>query len=471
MFGEGPQDGRAILSRLLDRLVQKTGKVGQYYDEAAQSLREYEKRNWVYPTNLFIKVSGNAPKRSIGGETHFTQPPRFELNLHPSARPESCDMCGDRGHVDDAKMWMYPFVVDPDKFANPYSFGKRGLRLCVRCALAGLAGYTAWLYRVQGTDAVHVFLFHAEARDLAAFRTEVVRPMMISGSPGGNVQPEFWGAYVHESAMGLVLRLFRYVHEPGTLSDAGRELLAQVLEVHAEARSVPLKLYAVTGKPGQAFNMQAIREFSNLSRLFRLYQETLASMAVDARPDGRSPHETFVNVFRQFTRREGATREETIWRDQIARAVLEFSDPFGPVESFLYDVRAREKDASPLVWGTEIALAQYGREVLRLEERLLEVLGGFGHGFGAAAHERNELGLLYGVRNAKRPEEFFRVLNDVQHRLELTIPEALLQIGPEERIMGAPWVRVKTLLSIYAMNSYLRAKRQQQKPGAGGKAS
>jgi hypothetical protein len=66
------------------------------------------------------------------------------------------------------------------------------------------------------------------------------------------------------------------------------------------------------------------------------------------------------------------------------------------------------------------------------------------------------MGLLYALRNAKNPEDFYRVLNDAQFRLGVTIPEAILRIERGERIAGVSWVRVKTLLSIYAMNAYLR---------------
>jgi len=66
------------------------------------------------------------------------------------------------------------------------------------------------------------------------------------------------------------------------------------------------------------------------------------------------------------------------------------------------------------------------------------------------------MGLLYALRNAKNPEDFYQVLNDAQFRLETTIPEALLRMERDGRIAGVPWRRVKTLLSIYAMNAYLR---------------
>lgn len=64
-FGEGEHEAEEVLRKLVDRLVQKTGKSGVYFDQATGQFREYEKVNWVYPTNLFIKVSGVAPKIEI----------------------------------------------------------------------------------------------------------------------------------------------------------------------------------------------------------------------------------------------------------------------------------------------------------------------------------------------------------------------------------------------------------------------
>jgi len=81
---------------------------------------------------------------------------------------------------------------------------------------------------------------------------------------------------------------------------------------------------------------------------------------------------------------------------------------------------------------------------------------------GQTAHKENEMGLLYSLRNVRNIEEFCRVLNDVQFRLKLTVPEALLEIEPGEKIKGSPWKRVKTLLSIYAMNAYLWASRSKE---------
>ncbi len=95
------------------------------------------------------------------------------------------------------------------------------------------------------------------------------------------------------------------------------------------------------------------------------------------------------------------------------------------------------------------------------------ILAGFGYNLGKAAEKHREMGILYELRNAKTPEAFYRVLNDVQFRLEMTIPDELLQIGEGERINGVPWMRVKTILAIYAMNAFLRIRSKDKDEDSG----
>jgi hypothetical protein len=260
--------------------------------------------------------------------------------------------------------------------------------------------------------------------------------------------------------LGLLLALFAHVRQSDQLSESARQLLAQLLG--ASEASVPtssITLYAVTGTPGKAFNMQALREFSKLQRLYRLYEEwvrQISDLGIDA-----NPHRRLVHILGQFWAQHGQNRE-TIWRDKIAQAILEFGDLLPFVEQFLFEVRAKEENRRPLLRGTLNVLNHYVREVLHMDEQFQRTLAGFGHSLGIAAQQNNEMGLLYALRNAKNPEEFYRVLNDVQFRLQITIPESLLRIEKGERIAGVPWVRVKTLLSIYAMNAYLRKASAQE---------
>ncbi len=461
-FGEGEHPIDEVLHWLQGRLLQPTGNKGLYYDKATGEIQEYDKMNWVYPTSLFIKVSGQAPKIKIDGRDYFEHPPRFELSLKLSKKPDICDICGDSAPLTNAAMWMYPFVVDPQKFGTFYPGTKRGLQLCARCALAGLAGYLGWLWKAQ-RNVLHFFIFHSSLRELKRLHEEILEPLRVGGGRGGTAPVAFAGPYLHETAWGLLLALFSHVRQSDQLSPEARQLLASLLgAVGADPPPAPITLYAVMGTSGQAFSMKAIREFSRLHRLYRLYEGWIEHLRATGIETVR-PHQRLVDIFRQFEAQQGQDLE-TIWRDRISWAILEFNDPSPFVEQFLYEARAREKNPRPLIWGTTEILNYYLKEVFGMDEQFQRTLAGFGHSLGSAAEQHNEMGLLYALRNAKNPEDFYRVLNDIQFRLQLTIPEALLRIERGERIAGVPWVRVKTLLSIYAMNAFLRKRVPQQEP-------
>ncbi len=455
---EGEYSADEIVRWLLGRVTEKTDNQGLYYDCSSGQLRPYEKTNWAYPISLFIKVAGESGKKAtIDGQKYPTRPPTFQLKLDLSKRPALCDICGEPGPVTDAKMWMFPFLVDPSKFASFYPGLKRGAKMCARCALAGLAAYLGWLWKGQGRDALHFFIFYSELDEMERLHRQVLGPLRIQGNKGGNAPVAFSGPYIHETVLGLLLQLFSHVRSSDVLDQQGRDALAQLLGATA-AVPPPVTLFAVSGKPARAFNMTDLREFSRLHDLFHLYERWLETVA---KMDG-NPHARLVRVFGQFQAQQGK-RWETLWRDRIAGAVLSFDDPFPFIEQFLYDVRAREENRRPLVRGTLEVFTQYAQEVMGMDEQFQRTLAGFGHSLGEAAQEHNEMGLLYELRNAKNPEAFYRVLNDAQFRLETTIPEGLLRIEKGERIAGVPWVRVKTILAIYAMNAFLR--KEGNRPG------
>ncbi len=464
-FGEGNYDSDYILEKLTEKIVQKTGNKGKYFDKKKEELVEYEKVNWKYPTNQFIKVSGKAgTKVKIDGEEYSTQPPIFDLKLKLSKRHGICNLCGIEAPLTDAKMWMFPFMVEPSKFGNFYSGSKRGFKLCARCALAGLAGYIGWLWKAQG-KVLHFFVFHSDLSTMERLHREVFLPLRAEGEKGGNTpRLPFWGSYIHETTLGLLLSLFSYISNPKDIPEETSKCLASLFRVGSVPSSLPsfITLYAVTGIMGQAFSMKSVKEITKLHSLYKLYEKWVNEFE---RRELDNPPRQIALVLRQFMSRQG-NKDETLWRDKVARAILDFADPFPIMETFIFDVRAKEKPPKPLVMGTLDMFNIYLKEVLNMDEKFQRILAGFGYTLGRAAKEDGEMGLLYALRNAKKPEEFYRVLNDAQFRLEMTIPEALLRIEKGERIFGVPWVRVKTLLAIYAMNSYLREYARKDKDSA-----
>jgi hypothetical protein len=149
-------------------------------------------------------------------------------------------------------------------------------------------------------------------------------------------------------------------------------------------------------------------------------------------------------------------KAETIWRDKICWTVLEFRDPFTYIESYLFEGIGSKKGEQQwgLKKGTLLIFEIYAKEVLKMDEEKIRMLAAFGHDIGKECAKKEDMGLLYSIRNAKNIDEFLRVLNDINFKLGLTVNEKLLNIS-NDKIMDEPWIRVKTLLSIYAMNAYL----------------
>ncbi|MCD6086769.1 MAG: hypothetical protein J7K11_02270 [Candidatus Hydrothermae bacterium] len=448
-FGKREVDVKEVVEKIIDKLVVETGNIGQYYDVSTREIKEYKKKNWKYPTNLFIKATPRADKIKIKGKDYFTSPPQYSLKLSFSKRKETCDICGDVNHAINAKMWMFPFSVEPSKFSNFYSGLKLGTKLCPRCALAGLAGYLGWLWKVQGRDKLHIFIFHSDLETMHRLRQDVLKPLEIAkDTKGGNIPAEFWGSYIHETTLGILLRMFRELRaRKSTIPEEGKKLLEELLGEKIEV--TPFTLYAFSGVPAKAFNIDAMLEFSDFRTLYILYNRWINML------DGEDyPHRKIIDILKQFQHAENKNWN-TVWRDKISWAILELRDPSIFIEDFLFEAKLREETPTPLNKGTLELFELYWKEVINMDEQLLNVLKGFGHSLGRAAQEKKEMGLLYALRNSKNPDDFFKVLNDIQYRLELTVPEDLLEIKRGEKIKGSSWLRVKTLLSIYAMNAYL----------------
>ncbi len=289
-FGEEEHDVQQVLGWLQSQLLQPSGNKDEYYDQASEQICEYDKVNWVYPTNLFIKVSGQAPKVRVDSKDYFLHPPHFELSLKLSKKTRHLRPLRREAPLTDATMWMYPFVVDPQKFGPFYPGTKRRLKLCARCALAGLAGYLGWLWKAQGRDALHFFIFHSELRKLRRLHREVLQPLRLSGEKGGTAPVAFSGPYVNETTLGLLLNLFQHVRQSDVLSDDARQMLAMLLGATEAATPAPITLYAITGTPGQAFQMKAWRGFSELERLYRLYESWLR-VIIPEKPQGTEKDE------------------------------------------------------------------------------------------------------------------------------------------------------------------------------------
>lgn len=449
---EPPQDVDEVMQQIVERIYVETGKTGEYWNSESCQVETYKKRNWKEPIGLFIKVVDSVPKVVRNGQEYFTRPPEPKIQIQLKGKNQQCDFCGRIAQVTDAKLYLFPFVVDPGKFGNFYSCARRGLKMCALCALAGFAAFESWLWRRQDNTR-HFFLFHTDLKRLVKLRESLIAPVQQEEAKGGNFEAPFFGEYPFENLFGLLLRMFKVIRQRE--SEGKLDPLLAELTGALPITGSPIVVYVISGSAGgKSFSMRALNQFDRFQPLYRLYQRWLDSL------QGQKSHDTLEAVFRQFQQRRERS-VETLWREQICRAILQQADPLTPLEAFLYEVSAEQKE--PLAFGSLEVFQIYLQEVMRMDDKLLNILKGFGYELGRQAASKKDMGLLYALRNAKNLDQFLEVLNKVQFTLGIAVNPEFLRVEPGERIAGAPWNRVKTLLAINAMNAYLREAQPSKK--------
>ncbi len=455
----GLEDGQEIefqetLDKLVnEHLVKPTGNKGEFYNLRTGQLESYEKINWVYPANVFVKITPQA-KTGAGKTQEYTytvdgkekkvpqweHPPVYRIEIKLTKKKGSCIFCGDNAAFVDLKQYLYPFLVEPGKFSNFYPSLKTAYQSCPVCALAGVAAFLGTLYRRQG-DNLNMFLFHSDDLGFLSRFLDTIRPIIASEeleSRATNFSTDFFGEGLHETMLGFLFYVFSKLYEQETSAQV-EEVFSLLLGQEKDVRA-NLTLVGISGQTKKGFNMTGFTEFSKLEPLYRLYRSW--------RVGGVDP-----SVIKQFMTKEGKSWN-SIWRELVARGITDFSEIAQPIEDFIYNVRAKEDNPYPIKDLSQF-LGVYHKEVLKMDEDTIKLLTGFGHSLGNKCREENEMGLLYSLRNAKNIDDYLKTLNDIQFRLEITVPEALTRVEKGERIAGQSWQRIKTLLSIYAMNSFL----------------
>jgi len=460
----GLEDGQEVeLQEVVDKLVREylvkpTGNRGKFYNPLTGQLETYEKMNWIDPANVFIKItpqtketktkSGKTPKYTcmVNGKKkevpQFEFPPRYRIEIRLTKKKALCAFCGNSANLADLKQYLYPFLVGLDKFSNFYPSMKTPYKSCPMCTLAGVAAWLSTFYKIH-RDNLHMFLFHSDDLGFLSRFLDSLRPIIASEElkdSKTNFPAEFSGEYLHETMLGFLFYLFSKLYEQETNAQID-ELLSPFLR-GGKSRRANLILVGISGqRTNGGFHMTGFTEFSKLEPLYELYKSW--------RNNKVDPSQ----IVREFKKKEGKSWN-TIWRERVAIGITDFSEIAQPIEDFIYNARVKEDNPYPIKNLSQF-LGTYHQEVLKMDEDTIKLLAGFGHSLGEKCREEDEMGLLYSLRNAKNIDDYLRTLNDIQFRLEMTVPEALTRVEKGERIAGQPWQRIKTLLSIYAMNAFL----------------
>lgn len=449
-----PDELETILDRakeiLIGRYTSETKNYGWYYDG---KLTIDRKRHWTLGTQYFYGHLTGRPSDKIfvkdldedlkariddfldehsdqelkyyGQKKKYVPTSVMHHNISTSYNFEKgkkrCDFCGSetKGKTKDfnVKKYNMPFIVNLGNLKTFYSEHSAAYQMCSFCSYASIFAAADVFYNISGAQGVFFIPYDSDLKSLSRFYgvlDRIPRPE----SPFTNYKSfKMKADYLHEN-----LLLFLY------------NIYAQSFkEMHYEQRLELLnkKIYGFIGnKQGNNVTFKDLTEFSRVAELFELFS------VLRAADFGESEFTAFL---RNFWEKD---KKETILRERFATRLLKLEYLNDVVEEQMYT----NFESLPYVGRF---ITTYNTEVDGMDEKMVSMCKRIGNVTGAQCRSANNKGALYSIRNSKNLNEFLRVLSQLQYQVDISFSETLfLEIDDDN------WERYKSLISIFAMNSF-----------------
>lgn len=468
------------------KLVSETKNEGWYYEPSSGELKIYSKRDrrphskfflgQITPApdkklpfsqaepalqqqiQKFLKAHKQKPYGTKGNEYIPLSPMRIKIPIKLDLTPgkKVCDLCGRSvKKLEELKQYQFPFLVTKGKLDTFYSHHKASYQICSLCSLTSIFTLDNLLFSIVGDTGLLYLFYDADLAGLWEWRKRVVEYLKPHQENAfRNFELQGYGTnYLKETLLGLLYELWEKVR--GFSDEERRGLFTK-------------RIYSFMAIGGRGTDFRGFFEYARLESAFEFFKQLDESLAIaferipEERRFGHTPN--FRSIFSQFyTVRETARgpRYDTLVREQLSERVLGFEPIHKIIEAFLFE-------AQRSVWFLDEFVRFYAKEVDGMEASLLDLTQRLGGLIGAKASGSEKKSVLYDIRNAKNLDEFLRTLNQIQFTFE---KEGGIHVHREllEALDESSWERYKSLVSIFAMNTYLaelyRKGKQQPKEG------
>jgi hypothetical protein len=161
---------------------------------------------------------------------------------------------------------------------------------------------------------------------------------------------------------------------------------------------------------------------------------------------------TFINFIKHFIRkleRKGKIEYDSLWRNRLCKNILSFQSIYQTIESYLSEVKMRE--ASSLAFLDKIIQIYNQNTQSIMKAEMVDICKRIGNSIGRYCREKEDKGILYAIRNCRNRIDFLKVLSESQFRTEVSFGEEFFKELPD----NSHWEEYKSLVSIFAMNSFL----------------
>lgn len=206
-----------------------------------------------------------------------------------------------------------------------------------------------------------------------------------------------------------------------------------------------------------------VKEYTSLSSLFNLFE------SFEFKDKEKSYFIHFKNFVKHFTQRLDSGKYDTTWRDTICNNILNFNSVAETIESYLGEVKLKEEKGS-IPYLDKILLIYNQKTNNKMNADLVKLCQNIGINIGIYSYAEKDRSCLYSLRNAKSRVEFLKALELIQFRIMESdkVPDQFKTKNYLEFFTNLPdgrdWEEMKSMVSIFSMNSYLYEKQKTSAP-------
>lgn len=394
----------------------------------------------------------NNKKLKIENKGFINNPPAYEIGNDFSFEffergKNICSISGRKYKLTSVVTGMdYPFLTGKSGELNFSSFLKGKPQLSTLYSFVALFSFYNLNYLLQD-DMKHYFvLYDGNLESLSEFlNTVIIKIEQLSKPDFCSFETEIIGTvYESEALFNFLLSTYN-------------QLKLDFEEEKYDERKLFTKSVFTLSNDGNIF--REVKEYTSLTDLFNLFE----AFAFDNKEQSYFNH--FKNFVKHFTQRLDSGKYDTIWRDRLCDEILNFKSIVGTLESYLGEVKIKEEKGS-IPYLDKILFIYNQKTNNKMNADLVKLCQNIGINIGIYAYAEKDRSCLYSLRNAKSRVEFLKALELIQFRI-MESDKVADQYKTKNYLEfftnlpdGRDWEEIKSMVSIFSMNSYLHEKQK-----------
>lgn len=397
----------------------------------------------------------NNKKLKIENKGFINNPPAYEIGTDFNFAfleegKKICSFSGKRYKLTDVVTGMdYPFLTGKSGELNFSSFLEGKPQLSSFYSFVALFSFHNLNYLLQD-DMKHYFvLYDGNLESLSEFlNTITIKVEQLNKPDFCSFATEIIGTvYESEALFNFLLSTYN-------------QLKLNFEEERYDKRKLFTKSVFTLSNDGNIF--REVKEYTSLTTLFDLFE------ALAFGDEEQSYFNHFKNFVKHFTQRLDSGKYDTIWRDRLCNEILNFRSITGIIEAYIGEVKIKEERGS-IPYLDKILLIYNQKTSNKMNGDLVKLCQNIGINIGIYSYVEKDRSCLYSLRNAKSRVEFLKALELIQFRI-MESDKVADQYKTKNYLEfftnlpdGREWEEMKSMVSIFSMNSYLYEKQKTTK--------